>query len=141
VCSNTFAASLAASSQRISFVHDGWIMQRMGRWLEDVVQRAEATLPQLAEAYDAMAGYALTRARPEAGREIKHVLTSAYPSLAKYDADPLLSTEQNEERTKRRDSEIRVADERRVQALELFKGAGTGMKNRASYGTALGLSH
>jgi hypothetical protein len=139
VCANTFAASLQASSQRVSFVHDSYILQRMGRWMEDVVQRAEAKLPQLAEAYDAMAAYTLTKSRPEAGREIKYVLQSAYPSLPKYDADPLLSTEQNEEKAKRRDGEIRVADERRVQALELFKGAGTGMKNRAAYGTAWGL--
>lgn len=139
VCHNTFQASLSASTQRRSFAHDGWILQRMGRWLEDVVQRAEANLPQLAEAYDAMAGYSLTRSRPESPREIKHVLTTAYPSPVAYEADPLLTVEQNQERTKRRESEIRVVDERRVQALELFKGAGTGMKNRAAWGTAWGL--
>jgi hypothetical protein len=139
VCSNTFAASLSASTQQARFVHDSWILQRMGRWLEDVVQRAEAKLPQLQEAYDLMAAYALTRQRPEAGREIKYVLQTAYPQLPEYRVDPVLTTEQNEEKAKRRAAEIRVVDERRVQALELFKGAGTGMKNRATYGTAWGL--
>jgi Domain of unknown function (DUF932) len=139
VCRNTFEASLSASTQRTSFVHDSWVLERMGRWMEDVVQIAEARLPQLAEAYDVLAGYTLTRQRPESPREIKHVLTSAYPALPVYVPDVLLNDEQNQERAKRRASEIRIVDERRVQALELFKGAGTGMKNRASWGTMWGL--
>jgi len=139
VCKNTFQAALAMSQNKASFVHDQWILQRMGRWLEDVVQRAEAKLPQLAEAYDIMAAYRLTKDRPEAPREIKHVIQQAYPSLPQYVPDPTLSDEANEERTKRRASEIRIVDERRVQALELFKGAGTGMRNRATWGTAWGL--
>lgn len=139
VCRNTFEASLSASTQRTAFVHDSWVLERMGRWMEDVVQIAEARLPQLAEAYDVMAGYSLTRARPESPREIKHVITAAYPSLPVYTPDPLLNDEQNQERAKRRASEIRVTDERRVMALELFKGAGTGMRNRATWGTMWGL--
>jgi hypothetical protein len=139
VCRNTFEASIATAKQQARFIHDQYILQRMGRWMEDVVQRAEASLPELAEAYDAMAAYSLTRARPESPREIKHVLQSTYPSLARVDEDPLLTVEQNAERIKRRDQEIRVTDERRLQAFELFKGAGTGMKNRASWGTAWGL--
>jgi hypothetical protein len=139
VCRNTFEASLAAATQQARFVHDAWILNRMGRWMEDVVQRAESKLPELAEAYDAMAAYALTRARPEAPREIKYVLQNTYPTLPKVDEDPALSSEANAERIKRRDQEIRVTDERRVQAFELFKGAGTGMKNRATWGTAWGL--
>jgi Domain of unknown function (DUF932) len=139
VCANTFAASLAASQQKVSFRHDSFIQQRMGRWMEDAIERAEAKLPELAEAYDVLAAYTLTRARPESPREIKHVLTAAYPQLPQYVPDPLLGDEQNEERAKRRASEIRIVDERRVQALELFKGAGTGMRNRASWGTMWGL--
>jgi len=139
VCSNTFAAALAASTQQARFVHDAWIMQRMGRWLEDVVERAEAKLPELQEAYDVMAGYALTRARPEAPREIKYVLQQTYPQLPEYVEDPVLTIEANAERAKRRESERRITDERRVQAFELFRGAGTGMKNRATWGTAWGL--
>jgi len=139
VCRNTFMASLGASTQRASFVHDQWILHRMGRWMEDVVERAEAKLPELQEAYDVLAAYKLTRERPEAPREIKHVIQSAYPNLPEYLPDAALSDEVNNERAKRRAQEIRVVDERRVQALELFKGAGTGMRNRASWGTAWGL--
>lgn len=139
VCRNTFEASLGASSQKASFVHDQWILQRMGRWMEDVVQRAEARLPELQEAYDVLAAYTLTRDRPEAPKEIKHVIQQAYPSMPQYQPDPTITDEANQERAKRRDSEIRITDERRVQALELFKGAGTGMKNRATWGTAWGL--
>jgi len=139
VCHNTFQASLGASIQRAAFNHDQWILQRMGRWLEDVVERAEAKLPELQEAYDVMAAYRLTRDRPESPQEIRHVIRTAYPSLPAYVPDPTLSDEVNHERTKRRDGEIRVTDERRVQALELFKGAGTGMRNAATWGTAWGL--
>lgn len=139
VCRNTFEASLGMSQQRASFIHDAWITNRMGRWMEDVVQVAESKLPELQEAYDVMAAYRLTRDRPEAPREIKHVIQTAYPALPQYQEDPVLSDEQNNERAKRRASEIRVTDERRVQALELFKGAGTGMRNRATWGTAWGL--
>lgn len=139
VCHNTFQASLAMSQQRAAFVHDQWIMNRMGRWLEDVVEVAESKLPQLREAYDVLAGYRLTRERPEAPREIMHVIGSAYPDMPSYVPDPVLTDEQNNERTKRRDQEKRVVEERRVQAIELFKGAGTGMRNRATWGTAWGL--
>src|SRR5262245_20602986 len=136
VCSNTFAASLQASTQKARFVHDQWILSRMGRWMEDAVSLAESRLPELAEAYDAMAAYALTKVRPEAPREVRYVLRQAYPQLPEYVVDPVRSMEANNERAKRRDAERRIVDERRVQAFELFKGAGTGMKNRATYGTA-----
>lgn len=139
VCSNTFAASVQSSNQQARFVHDSWIMQRMARWMEDVVHVAEAKLPELAEAYDAMAAYGFTRANPNAGKEVKHILQATYPQLPAYTVDPLMSEEQNKEREKRRLSEIRIIDERRVQALELFKGAGTGIDSRAAYGTAWGL--
>jgi hypothetical protein len=139
VCKNTFDAALAMSRNKASFVHDAWILQRMGRWLEDVVQRAEAQLPELQEAYETLANYPLTKARPEAPREIKHVLATAYPSMPRYEPDVLLTDEQNQERAKRRDNEIRIVDERRVQAFELFKGAGTGMRTTAAMGTMWGL--
>ena len=139
VCKNTFDAALASSRNKASFVHDQWIMQRMGRWLEDVVERAEAQLPALQEAYNILAAHSLTKARPDSPKEIKHVLQTAYPALSQYEADPLLDKEINEERAKRRASEIRVVDERRVQAFELFKGAGTGMRSKAAWGTAWGL--
>lgn len=139
VCANTFAASLGASTDNVRFIHDQWVLNRLGRWMEDTVQRAEAKLPRLQEQYDVMAAYALTKNRPEAPREIKHVITTAYPQLPEYVVDPILSDEVNEERAKRRQSERRVVDERRIQAFELFKGAGTGMRNQATWGTMFGL--
>ena len=139
VCRNTFEASLGASTQRTAFVHDQWVLQRMGAWMEDVVQRAESRLPEIQEAYDVLAAYKLTRERAAAPREIKHVLCAAYPQQPSYQADPLLDDVVNQERAKRRDSENRIVEERRVQAFELFKGAGTGMKNRATWGTGWGL--
>jgi len=139
VCANTFAASVDASTQKARFVHDSWVLQRMARWMEDVVHVAEAKLPELAEAYDAMAAYGFTRANPNAGKEVKHILQATYPQLPAYITDPLMTAEQNQEREKRRASEIRIIDERRVQALELFKGAGTGINSKAAYGTAWGL--
>ena len=139
VCKNTFDAALSQSRNKASFVHDQWILQRMGRWLEDVVERAEAALPALQEAYEVLANHRLTRDRPDSVREVKHVLSTAYPALPAFQADPLFTREQNEEREKRRLNEIRIVDERRVQAFELFKGSGTGMNTRAAQGTLWGL--
>ena len=139
VCKNTFDAALAQSRNKASFVHDQWILQRMGRWLEDVVERAEAQLPALQEAYEILANHRLTKAQPDAVKEVKHVLSEAYPALPPFQADPLFTKEQNEEREKRRTNEIRIVDERRVQAFELFKGSGTGMNTRAAQGTMWGL--
>src|SRR5215472_15039454 len=60
VCRNTFMASLGASTQRASFVHDQWILHRMGRWMKVVVERVVAKLPKLQEAYDVLPAYKLT---------------------------------------------------------------------------------
>lgn len=139
VCANTMAAAIQASQDHQRFVHDRWIQDRMARWLEDVVQRAEAHLPELQDAYNVLAHYKLTRDRAESPAEILSIIHSAYPDVPEYVPDTLASDEVNEHRTKQRELAVKATDARRLGALDLFKGEGRGMRNTATWGTAWGL--
>jgi hypothetical protein len=139
VCANTVAMAISASQDHQRFVHDQWILDRMARWLEDVVQRAEAHLPELQQAYDVLASYKLTRERAESPAEIKSVLHAAYPDVPEYIPDTLMPDEFNEAKTKQRELAVKAIDARRDGALNLFKGEGRGMHNDATWGTMWGL--
>lgn len=139
VCANTVAAAISASQDHQRFIHDTWIMDRMARWLEDVIQRAEAHLPELQQAYDVLASYRLTRDRAESPTEIMSVLHAAYPDVPEYTPDPLMTDEVNQVRAKQRDLAVKAIDARRLGALDLFKGEGRGMRNAATWGTMWGL--
>jgi len=139
VCANTVAMAIAASQDHQRFIHDQWILDRMARWLEDVVQRAEAHLPELQQAYDVLASYKLTRERAESPAEIKSVLHAAYPDVPEYVPDTLMPDEFNEAKTKQRELAVKAIDARRDGAFNLFKGEGRGMHNDATWGTMWGL--
>lgn len=139
VCANTMAAAMSASQDLTRFIHDRYIMERMGRWLEDVVQRAEAHLPELQQAYTLLANHTLTQANKKRDREILDVLHSAYQTVPEFTPDPLSTDEQNELRSKKREAQVKIIDQRRVMALELFKGEGRGMRSNATWGTMWGL--
>ena len=132
---NTVAMAHQNARQMIKFNHDRWILERMGRWMADVIDVAEHGLPALAEAMRALAGYKL--ANPK--QEVLHVLTSAYPAPARPQADPTWSKEYTELREKKWDQEARLITDRRQAALDLFKGRGTGMNMASMAGTAWGL--
>lgn len=135
VCMNTVQMAHAAAKQMIRFNHDRWILERMGRWMANVIDEAEGGLPALAEAMRVLAGYRLQA--PKA--EVVHVLTAAYPTPPRPEADPTWSKEYTELRDKKWDQEARLITDRRQAALELFKGRGTGMDTVAAAGTAWGL--
>lgn len=135
VCMNTVQMAHASAKQMIRFNHDRWILDRMGRWMADVIDNAEHGLPALAEAMTALASYRLQA--PKA--EVLHVLTNAYPTPVRPEADPTWSKEYTELRLKKWDQEARLITDRRQAALELFKGRGTGMDSKAAAGTAWGL--
>jgi hypothetical protein len=135
VCMNTVALAHQSAKQMVRFNHDRWILDRMGRWMADVIDNAEHGLPALAEAMRALADYRLQS--PKA--EVLHVLTSAYPTPNKPEQDPTWSKEYTELRMKKWDQEARLITDRRQAALELFKGRGTGMDSKAAAGTAWGL--
>lgn len=135
VCMNTVQMAHAAAKQMVRFNHDRWILDRMGRWMANVIDEAEHGLPALAEAMNALAGYRLQNPK----QEVLHVLTQAYPSPSKPEIDPTWSKEYTELREKKWQQEARLITDRRFAALQLFKGKGTGMDTRAAAGTAWGL--
>jgi hypothetical protein len=135
VCMNTVQMAHQAAKQMVKFNHDRWILDRMGRWMADVIDQAEHGLPALAEAMRALADYRLQS--PKA--EVVHVLTAAYPTPPRPEADPTWSKEYTELRNKKWDQEARLITDRRQAALDLFKGRGTGMDSKAAAGTAWGL--
>lgn len=139
VCANTLAAAMSASQDLTRFVHDRFIMERMGRWLEDVIERAEAHLPELQAAYSTLAMHSLMAANKNRDNEIRTVVHAAYPDVPEFVPDPLSTDEQNELRAKKTDQVRKVIDERRYGVLELFKGEGRGMRNDATWGTMWGL--
>jgi len=135
VCMNTVLMAHQAAKQMIRFNHDKWILDRMGRWMANVIDEAEHGLPALAEAMNALASYRLQS--PKA--EVLHVLTAAYPTPARFEQDPTWSKEYLELREKKWNQEARLITDRRTAALELFRGRGTGMDSVAAAGTAWGL--
>jgi hypothetical protein len=135
VCMNTVMAAIAAARQKVSFTHDRFILDRMGRWMADVILQAEGGLPAVAEAMRLLAGYRLQD--PKA--EVLHVLTSAYPTPPRPQVDPLWGKDYAEMREKKWNQEAALITDRRKAALELFRGRGRGMDSRAAAGTAWGL--
>jgi len=135
VCMNTVVMAHQAAKQMVRFNHDRWILDRMGRWMANVIDEAEHGLPALAEAMRALADYRLQQPVPE----VMHVLTAAYPTPPRFEVDPTWSKEYLELREKKWDQEARLITDRRQAALELFKGRGTGMQMRSMAGTAWGL--
>src|SRR5262245_17186362 len=104
VCMNTVQMAHQAARQMIRFQHDRWILDRMARWMANVIDEAEGGLPALAEAMRALAGYRLQKPK----EEVMHVLTAAYPSPNRFDVDPTWSKEYLELREKKWDAEARL---------------------------------
>jgi hypothetical protein len=139
VCANTVAMAISASHDHQRFVHDAFILDRMSRWLEDVIQRAEAHLPELQQAFEVLSEHRLGRSNANAAKEIRSVIHAAYPPVPPFEADPLLTDDMNEARAKKQAAQVKIVDKRRVQVLDLFKGEGRGMRNDATWGTMWGL--
>jgi hypothetical protein len=135
VCMNTVQMAHQAAKQMVRFNHDKWILDRMGRWMANVIDEAEHGLPALAEAMNALASYRLQAPK----QEVLHVLTAAYPTPPRFEQDPTWSKEYLELREKKWNAEARLVTDRRTAALELFRGRGTGMDHVAAAGTAWGL--
>ena len=135
VCMNTVQMAHANAKQLARFVHDGFIADRMGRWMREVIEVAEHGLPALQQAMQTLADYRLQDPK----REVLHVLGAAYPSPPRPEVDPLWGKDYAELREKKWQQEARLMTDRRKAALELFKGKGSGMDSKAAAGTAWGL--
>jgi hypothetical protein len=135
VCMNTVQLAHQQARQSARFVHDAYILTRMGRWMADVVDVAEHGLPALQQAMNVLADYRLTNPK----QEVLHVLKAAYPAPVRPDADAYLGKDYAELREKKWQQEARLITDRRKAALELFSGRGRGMDSRAAAGTAWGL--
>lgn len=135
VCMNTVQLAHQLARQQARFVHDGFVLKRMARWMTDVIDVAEHGLPALQQAMNILADYRLQDPK----REVLHVLTSAYPEPKRPDADPLLGKDYADLREKKWQQEARLITDRRKASLDLFMGKGTGMDSPAAAGTAWGL--
>lgn len=135
VCMNTVEMAHRMARQSARFVHDRWIMERMGRWMAEVIEVAEHGVPALQQAMNLLADYRLQNPKPE----VLHVLTNAYPTPPRPEADPYAGKDYAELREKKWQQEARLITDRRSAALELFKGRGRGMDSFAAAGTAWGL--
>lgn len=135
VCMNTVQLAHANAKQMARFVHDAYILERMGRWMAEVIEVAEHGLPALQQAMQVLADYRLQDPK----REVVHVLTAAYPTPVKPVPDPYLGKDYADLRQKKWEQEARLVTDRRQAALELFRGRGRGMESVAAAGTAWGL--
>lgn len=130
VCKNTLAAGLIAAVERYRIVHDKYAKQRIGDWLQLAYENAESTSKMLKEAFALLASTRMYDGDAE------KVFEEAYP-LPKRPA-PNAPKEIIEQRTKWYDEDVSLMSRRRVGAMELFQGKGTGMDMKAAKGTAWG---
>lgn len=138
VCMNTWKMANDAAVESYRFTHDQHIKHRMGEWFRQVMDRAEHNIPMMRQVMESMVDFAIP-ANSEGVEIVRSVLTAAYPAPKKPKEDPLAPKEYNDKRLQKYEYEAKVVEERRVTAIELFKGAGTGMKLPTRWRTLWGV--
>lgn len=131
VCQNTVLAGERLAAEHYRIVHDSTARDRMAQWLTGLYERATRG----AAAVDAaMAVLAETRVT---GAGAKLVLEAAYP----YPGEPRRDAPEDVIRARsERVQQLReTMDVRRLAALELLQGAGTGMDLASRKGSMWGL--
>jgi hypothetical protein len=131
VCMNTLVMASHLSSQLFKVRHDINALANMSGWLGTVMTKAEAQVALMKDALEILAG-----TRISDGKAVE-VLLDTYP-------EPRVprNTAPTEVMEKRHEHREYVAQHRAVyreKAMELFKGAGTGMDRPEAAGTAYGL--
>lgn len=131
VCQNTLNAAESSATQRFKVVHDQYVLQRMGDWLQELVDEAETEAKMLAQVFDLLAGTKVKQAH------VTEVLEDAYP----YPKAPAKNAPQNvvEQRIQWWNENVNLMDRRRDGAQALFEGMGTGMDVPAAKGTLWGV--
>jgi hypothetical protein len=133
VCQNTYNAGLKAATESRKFTHDATIEGRMKGWLSGVVERATGHVAEVKAMGETLAAFKLS-----SKAQLATVLAAAYPKPEAPDVRDLPDSIAIE-RMARYEVATKVVDERRVTAEELFRGAGTGMRTVACWGTGWGL--
>lgn len=139
VCMNTWRMANSAATESYRFVHDREIKTRMGNWFEQIIGKAEKQLPLMKQAMEILTNTRIGSNVAEAKANALQVLTDAYPYPKTPVHDTLASDEWNLSRLEKYELAIKVTDERRVTALEMFQGRGTGMTLPTRKGTLWGL--
>lgn len=131
VCQNTLNAAESSSAQRMKVVHDQYVHQRMGDWLQTLVDEAETEVQALKEVFDVLAGTKVKQTH------VTDILESAYP----YPTAPKKNAPQKivEQRIQWWNENVNLMDRRREGAQSLFEGMGTGMDLPAAKGTLWGV--
>jgi hypothetical protein len=132
VCMNTWRMAERNATESKRFVHDSTLKHRMAAWLGGVVDRASRKLEASRTVAEALATFRLANRQ-----QFDSVLSAAYPKPQLPDVSDLPKPVQ-EERLGRYEIATRVVDERRATAEELFRGAGIGMRSKATFGTLWG---
>lgn len=131
VCDNTVRAGEEVATEKLRILHDSNLIERTIEWLGGIVQRAEYKMPAFHEAMQLLANTDVNRDKAAT------VLSAAYPTppAPSGDCPPGVFTERMEKYT----ANIRLVEEKRVTAIDLFKGEGTGMNLESRKGTVWGL--
>lgn len=131
VCANTLSMAQARAADAYRVIHDRNAKVKMGEWLLNMYQQAEANTALMKEAFEVLAGF-----KPNES-QVTDTLKAAYP-------DPKLPRNNAPESVMKgryKDWEWYKGRQEvfRKNALELFQGAGTGMATKAAGGTGWGL--
>lgn len=130
VCQNTLNAAEASTTNRLKVVHDEYVKQRMGDWLQEIVDEAETTAQVLKQQFDLLAGKKIKSAEAE----ILFDAAYPYPSAPKKNAPRAIV----DQRIQWWNENVNLMDRRRDGARNLFEGMGTGMDVPAAKGTLWG---
>lgn len=130
VCQNTLTAAEGSASQKIKVVHDKDVKQRMGDWLQGLVDEAETEARMLGEVFNLLAGKKVKSAHAE------RLFEESYP----YPTPPKKNAPQHivDQRIQWWSENVNLMDRRRDGARTLFEGMGTGMDVPAAKGTLWG---
>lgn len=130
VCQNTLNAAEASTTMRLKVAHDQHVRQRMGDWLQGIVDEAETTAHVLKEQFDLLASKRIKSADAEELFEEAY----PYPNAPKKNAPAHVV----EQRIQWWSENVSLMDRRRDGARNLFEGMGTGLDIPAAKGTLWG---
>jgi hypothetical protein len=138
VCANTVRLGEELATERLRLVHDSNMRIWMGVWLRDAVRRAETRVADISKACGLMSAYPMyTPANPRAHQEMTRVLEAAYPDPPEPRTDCAPGVLR--QRYERYEFAKHAVQQRRLAAVELFAGAGTGIDLESRKGTLWGL--
>lgn len=131
VCMNTLVAAEQAATEVYRLPHSADVQERLGRWMRELVSKAERNSAVLRDAFNILA------AASPASKQVQDVLAHAYPVPSKPRAAAADSEQQA--RVERWEAQVKRHNARRDAIKDLFEGSMTGYEVPAAKGTYWGL--